>query len=321
MTFPWFYFSGGMKLTAAVRSTGSRSSSPTTRTATSPGGRQRGRARRGHGRGRRYRGRHPHGTGGRQEVEAAAGLSRRDQIKMSDEEVAGLPRRAEDRDLRDDRAQRAPAPDAALVRQRRRWSCAAGRSPSRRRPRTWSATPTRRCRWRTGVEYHELRGVMLECDVSVERETERVAEEYGISRWWTRYAGGSDEAREMRSASRPRSGSGCASRPTRDGLLGPFQARWHLLILEGPDPQRRQGHAPAPAHPHERQAAGAGGQQARALLRPRGDGRGRASTRSGSSSRPRPATRSARPPATARSSACRSPTSTRPSRWGWRTRC
>ena len=73
---------------------------------------------------------------------------------------------------------------------------------------------------------------------------------------------------------------------------------------EGPDPLRRQGHAPAPDHAHERQAARAGGQQAGALLRDRGDGRGRHRARSGSSSRPRPATRSARPPATARGSAC-----------------
>ncbi|HLM26537.1 MAG TPA: pyridoxamine 5'-phosphate oxidase family protein [Thermoleophilaceae bacterium] len=46
-----------------------------------------------------------------------------------------------------------------------------------------------------GVEYHELRGVMLECDVHVERETERVAEEYGFP-LLERYAGGSYEARE-----------------------------------------------------------------------------------------------------------------------------
>jgi len=45
-----------------------------------------------------------------------------------------------------------------------------------------------------GAEYHELRGVMLECDVHVERETERVAE-YGLA-LVERYAGGSPEARE-----------------------------------------------------------------------------------------------------------------------------
>ena len=80
------------------------------------------------------------------------------------------------------------------------------------------------------------------------------------------------------------------------------------LILSG-----RHGHAPAPDHPHERQAARAGRQQPGALLRHRGDGRRPGSRRSGSSSRPRPATRSARRPATARSSACGSPTSSRTS--------
>jgi PPOX class probable F420-dependent enzyme len=39
-----------------------------------------------------------------------------------------------------------------------------------------------------GVQYHELRGVMLECDVDVERETERVAE-YGLE-LFARYGGG-----------------------------------------------------------------------------------------------------------------------------------
>jgi PPOX class probable F420-dependent enzyme len=45
-----------------------------------------------------------------------------------------------------------------------------------------------------GVQYHELRGVMLECDVQVERETERVAE-YGLG-LVDRYAGGADAAKE-----------------------------------------------------------------------------------------------------------------------------
>jgi PPOX class probable F420-dependent enzyme len=45
-----------------------------------------------------------------------------------------------------------------------------------------------------GVQYHELRGVMLECDVEVERDTERVAE-YGLA-LVDRYAGGAPEAKE-----------------------------------------------------------------------------------------------------------------------------
>jgi PPOX class probable F420-dependent enzyme len=45
-----------------------------------------------------------------------------------------------------------------------------------------------------GVQYHELRGVMLECDVEIEREHERVAE-YGYA-LVDRYAGGGDAAKE-----------------------------------------------------------------------------------------------------------------------------
>jgi general stress protein 26 len=39
-----------------------------------------------------------------------------------------------------------------------------------------------------GVQYHELRGVMLECDVQIERQAERV-EGYGL-RLFERHAGG-----------------------------------------------------------------------------------------------------------------------------------
>jgi PPOX class probable F420-dependent enzyme len=45
-----------------------------------------------------------------------------------------------------------------------------------------------------GVQYHELRGVMLECDVRVERDPERVAD-YGFA-LVDRYAGGAAEAKE-----------------------------------------------------------------------------------------------------------------------------
>jgi hypothetical protein len=47
-----------------------------------------------------------------------------------------------------------------------------------------------------GVRYHELRGVMLECEVGLERDAERV-EGYGL-RLFARYAGElSEEIREM----------------------------------------------------------------------------------------------------------------------------
>jgi PPOX class probable F420-dependent enzyme len=47
-----------------------------------------------------------------------------------------------------------------------------------------------------GVQYHELRGVMLECDVLVERDPERV-EQFGLE-LFARYAGDlTDEIRAM----------------------------------------------------------------------------------------------------------------------------
>jgi PPOX class probable F420-dependent enzyme len=47
-----------------------------------------------------------------------------------------------------------------------------------------------------GVQYHELRGVMLECEVLVERDPERV-EQFGLE-LFARYAGDlTDEIREM----------------------------------------------------------------------------------------------------------------------------
>lgn len=45
-----------------------------------------------------------------------------------------------------------------------------------------------------GVEYHELRGVMIECDVKLEYEHERVAE-YGAA-LVDRYAGGAEAAKQ-----------------------------------------------------------------------------------------------------------------------------
>jgi hypothetical protein len=54
-----------------------------------------------------------------------------------------------------------------------------------------------------GVQYHELRGVMFECDVQVERDTERV-EGYGL-RLFERYAGGlGPEIREMVASQAPK---------------------------------------------------------------------------------------------------------------------
>ena len=46
-----------------------------------------------------------------------------------------------------------------------------------------------------GVQYHELRGVMLECDVELERDTTKVAD-IGME-LFARYAGAGPEIREM----------------------------------------------------------------------------------------------------------------------------
>jgi PPOX class probable F420-dependent enzyme len=47
-----------------------------------------------------------------------------------------------------------------------------------------------------GVQYHELRGAMLECDVELERDPERVTD-YGME-LFTRYAGGAELPPEVR---------------------------------------------------------------------------------------------------------------------------
>ena len=47
-----------------------------------------------------------------------------------------------------------------------------------------------------GVDYHELRGVMLECDVEIERAAERVAD-YGRALFRRYAAGGGDLPSEM----------------------------------------------------------------------------------------------------------------------------
>ncbi|MDQ3933920.1 MAG: pyridoxamine 5'-phosphate oxidase family protein [Actinomycetota bacterium] len=56
-----------------------------------------------------------------------------------------------------------------------------------------------------GVQYHELRGVMMECDVELERDPERIAD-YGMA-LFERYAGGAElppETREMVLAQAPK---------------------------------------------------------------------------------------------------------------------
>jgi PPOX class probable F420-dependent enzyme len=63
-----------------------------------------------------------------------------------------------------------------------------------------------------GVEYHELRGVMLECDVRMERDTPRV-ERYGDD-LVDRYGGGSEEMKGFFRAQAPKR-VGLTFTPTR----------------------------------------------------------------------------------------------------------
>jgi PPOX class probable F420-dependent enzyme len=66
-----------------------------------------------------------------------------------------------------------------------------------------------------GVQYHELRGVMLECDVDLERDPRKI-ERYGLE-LFTRYGDGSEPAGELREmvAKQAQKRVGLHFRPTR----------------------------------------------------------------------------------------------------------
>ena len=66
-----------------------------------------------------------------------------------------------------------------------------------------------------GVEYQELRGVMLECDVDIERDAAKVGDHYGIP-LFQRYASPDlpDEVRQMVAQQAPKR-VGLRFRPTR----------------------------------------------------------------------------------------------------------
>lgn len=63
-----------------------------------------------------------------------------------------------------------------------------------------------------GVEYHELRGVMMECDVAIERDSDAVAE-FGLE-LFRRYAGEGPEIEQMVRAQAPKR-IGMTFTPTR----------------------------------------------------------------------------------------------------------
>jgi PPOX class probable F420-dependent enzyme len=119
--------------------------------------------------------------------------SRRDQITMSDEEVAAF--LSEQMVLQcatigpGGRPHMVPlwyAPDGLELRS---WTYAKSQ-----KAKNLERDPRATVGVEDGVQYHELRGVMLECDVEVERDTDRVAE-YGLA-LVDRYAGGAEEARQ-----------------------------------------------------------------------------------------------------------------------------
>ena len=64
-----------------------------------------------------------------------------------------------------------------------------------------------------GVQYDELRGVMLECEVAIEREPQAVADQYGLP-LFARYAGDGPEVRAMVEQQAPKR-VGLRFRPTR----------------------------------------------------------------------------------------------------------
>jgi PPOX class probable F420-dependent enzyme len=119
--------------------------------------------------------------------------SRRDQITMSDEEVAAF--LAEQMVMQcatigpGGRPHMVPlwyAPDGLELRS---WTYAKSQ-----KAKNLERDPRATVGVEDGVQYHELRGVMLECGVEVERDTDRVAE-YGLA-LVDRYAGGAEAAKQ-----------------------------------------------------------------------------------------------------------------------------
>lgn len=120
--------------------------------------------------------------------------SRRDKIKMSDEEVEAF--------LREQMivgcATLGPNGRPHLIslwyvpdgKELRGWTYAASQ-----KARNLERDPRATLQVEEGVQYHELRGVMLECDVELERDPERVAR-YGFE-LFRRYGPGGELAPEV----------------------------------------------------------------------------------------------------------------------------
>jgi PPOX class probable F420-dependent enzyme len=122
-------------------------------------------------------------------------MSRRDQIQMSDEEVADF--LAEQRTVvcatngRDGWPHLMPL--WYVVRDGELWSWTYAAS---QKTRNLERDPRATLQVETGEEYQELRGVMFKVDVVVHRETEKVAET-GLA-IFSRYAGGAELAEPVR---------------------------------------------------------------------------------------------------------------------------
>ena len=142
-----------------------------------------------------------------------ARVSRRDQIVMSADEVGGVPRRAARRDLRDQRPARLAAPDAALVRRPRRRDLGLDvRQVSEgAQPR---ARPAGDAPVEDGEQYQELRGVMIEAQTVIHRDTELVADVRRRAVRALRRRRDRAGVRSRRSARRRPSGSRSSSSPS-----------------------------------------------------------------------------------------------------------
>ena len=145
-------------------------------------------------------------------------MSRRDQIVMSDAEAASFLEESADRHLRDDRARRAAASDAALVRRpghpaaspaarEQLWSWTYAKS---QKVRNLERDPRCTLQVEAGTDYAELRGLMLDCTAVIHRELGDVS---GVGAELAARYGGADLSPELEAAmrSRRRSASRCSS--------------------------------------------------------------------------------------------------------------
>ena len=131
-------------------------------------------------------------------------MSRRDAIKMTPEEVDAF--LAEEKTVTCATNGRHGFPHLMplwyVLRDGRIWAWTYAKS---QKVRNLERDPRATLQVETGIEYAELRGVMLRCDVEIHRDVE-VVTDFAME-LVDRYAGGAEERARRRSASRRRSGS------------------------------------------------------------------------------------------------------------------